>query len=309
MSARGSVLLVDDETKILNALASAVRADGHDVVAVTNPREAQRLLGQRLFDVLVVDNLMPELSGFDLHPRAERDEQRRRAAADRDHDRARHRRERDRGDAPRRLRLPAEAVRDRRAAGRDQPRARPPAAAHRAHLPDSRTRRRLQQLRHGRPQPADAGTEQDGGAGRAHEEHGADHRRDGNRQGAGGAGHPLPQLAARDAADQGELRGDSRSAARIGAVRPRARRVHRRDHEQEGQVRAGRWRHHLPRRDRHDERRPAGEAAARAAGARVRAARVRAHAESRRSASSPPPIAICARWSPTAGSRRISTTG
>ena len=66
MSVRGSVLLVDDETKILNALASAVRADGHDVVAITNPREAQRLLGQRLFDVLVVDNLMPELSGLDL---------------------------------------------------------------------------------------------------------------------------------------------------------------------------------------------------------------------------------------------------
>ena len=66
MSVRGSVLLVDDETKILNALASAVRADGHDVVAITNPREAQRLLGQRLFDVLVIDNLMPELSGLDL---------------------------------------------------------------------------------------------------------------------------------------------------------------------------------------------------------------------------------------------------
>ena len=66
MSVRGSVLLVDDETKILNALASAVRADGQDVVAVPNPREAQRLLGQRLFDVLVVDNLMPDLSGLDL---------------------------------------------------------------------------------------------------------------------------------------------------------------------------------------------------------------------------------------------------
>src|SRR5688572_520262 len=66
MSARGSVLLVDDETKILNALAAAVRADGHDVVAVTDPREAQRLLSQRLFDVLVVDNLMPELGGLDL---------------------------------------------------------------------------------------------------------------------------------------------------------------------------------------------------------------------------------------------------
>ena len=45
MTARGSILLVDDETKILNALAAALRADGHDVVAVTNPREAQRLLG------------------------------------------------------------------------------------------------------------------------------------------------------------------------------------------------------------------------------------------------------------------------
>src|SRR5687768_15511144 len=66
MPTRGAILLVDDETKILNAIASAVRADGHDVVAVANPREAQRLLSQRMFDVLVVDNLMPELSGLDL---------------------------------------------------------------------------------------------------------------------------------------------------------------------------------------------------------------------------------------------------
>ena len=62
----GSVLLVDDETKILNALASALRGEGHEVVATANPREALRLLGQRLFDVLVVDNRMPELSGLDL---------------------------------------------------------------------------------------------------------------------------------------------------------------------------------------------------------------------------------------------------
>jgi DNA-binding NtrC family response regulator len=66
MPARGAILLVDDEAKILNALAAAVRADGHDVVAVTDPREAQRLLSQRMFDVLVVDNLMPELGGLDL---------------------------------------------------------------------------------------------------------------------------------------------------------------------------------------------------------------------------------------------------
>ena len=46
---------------------------------------------------------------------------------------------------------------------------------------------------------------------------------------------------------------------------------------QEGQVRAGRRRHDLPRRDRHDEPGAPVEAAARAAGARVRAARLGAH--------------------------------
>ena len=57
---------------------------------------------------------------------------RRRAPADPDDDGARHGRERDRGDEARRARLPAEAVRDRRAAGGRAARARASAAAHRA---------------------------------------------------------------------------------------------------------------------------------------------------------------------------------
>jgi two-component system response regulator AtoC len=62
----GSILLVDDEAKIRNALAQALREDGHEVVALGNPREAQRLLARGAFDVLIVDNLMPELTGLDL---------------------------------------------------------------------------------------------------------------------------------------------------------------------------------------------------------------------------------------------------
>jgi DNA-binding NtrC family response regulator len=62
----GSILLVDDEAKILSALAGALRSEGHEVVATASAREAQRLLAQRVFDVLVVDNLMPELTGLDL---------------------------------------------------------------------------------------------------------------------------------------------------------------------------------------------------------------------------------------------------
>ncbi len=116
------------------------------------------------------------------------------------------------------------------------------------------------------------------------DEHRARHRRNGHRQGDGGARSSTHAARERDhAAHQGELRGHSRNAAGIRALRPRARRVHRR--------------HRSTKRGRFaladggtiflDEigtmsAAAAGEAAARAAGARVRAARRRAHAEGRR---------------------------
>jgi two-component system response regulator AtoC len=62
----GSVLLVDDETKIRDALARALREEGHEVLSTGCPREAQRLLTRGPFDVLLVDNLMPDLTGLDL---------------------------------------------------------------------------------------------------------------------------------------------------------------------------------------------------------------------------------------------------
>jgi two-component system NtrC family response regulator len=63
---RGAILLVDDEEKILRALGRALRDAGHAVVETTSPRHAQRLLAERAFDVLIVDNVMPELNGLDL---------------------------------------------------------------------------------------------------------------------------------------------------------------------------------------------------------------------------------------------------
>src|SRR3989449_7162938 len=62
----GSILLVDDEEKILKALSRALRDAGHEVVETTRPRGAQRLLTERTFDLLIVDNVMPEVSGLDL---------------------------------------------------------------------------------------------------------------------------------------------------------------------------------------------------------------------------------------------------
>ncbi len=66
VSQRGAILLVDDEEKILKALGRALRDQGHDVVETTSARQAQRLLGERSFDVFIVDNVMPEKSGLEL---------------------------------------------------------------------------------------------------------------------------------------------------------------------------------------------------------------------------------------------------
>src|SRR5262252_5281582 len=62
---RGSILLVDDEEKILKALGRALRDAGHRVVDTPSPREAQRLLAERAFDLLIVDNVMPKLGALD----------------------------------------------------------------------------------------------------------------------------------------------------------------------------------------------------------------------------------------------------
>src|SRR5215471_14293349 len=63
---RGSILLVDDEEKILKALGRALRDAGHRVVDTPSPRDAQRLLAERPFHPLIVDNVMPELGGLEL---------------------------------------------------------------------------------------------------------------------------------------------------------------------------------------------------------------------------------------------------
>src|SRR3954468_17775010 len=62
----GSILLVDDEEKILKALGRALREAGHEVVDTSRARHAQRLVAERTFDLFIVDNVMPEVSGLDL---------------------------------------------------------------------------------------------------------------------------------------------------------------------------------------------------------------------------------------------------
>jgi DNA-binding NtrC family response regulator len=62
----GSILLADDEEKILKTLGRALRDEGHDVVTTSSALEAQRLLLERPFDLLIIDYLMPDRTGLDV---------------------------------------------------------------------------------------------------------------------------------------------------------------------------------------------------------------------------------------------------
>jgi DNA-binding NtrC family response regulator len=62
----GTILLADDEERLLKALGRALREAGHDVVATSKSCEAQRLLAESTFDVLVIDHRMPERTGLEV---------------------------------------------------------------------------------------------------------------------------------------------------------------------------------------------------------------------------------------------------
>ena len=86
----------------------------------------------------------------------------------------------------------------------------------------------------------------------------------GHRQGSARARDSRDRTARRRTVRRGQLRRDSARADRIGAVRSRERRVHRRDARSRRLLRRGEQRHALPRRDRRAADRAPAESLARA---------------------------------------------
>ena len=133
--------------------------------------------------------------------------------------------------------------------------------------------------------------------------------RDRHRQGPRRARDPLRGSAAGAALRRAELRRAARHAARERALRPQARRLHRRPRRQEGPLRGRRRRHDLPRRDRRDGARHAGAPAARAAGRRDPPARLLRDAQGRRARHRRDEPRPAQGSSPKGASARTSTTG
>ncbi|OFW07616.1 MAG: hypothetical protein A3I61_17660 [Acidobacteria bacterium RIFCSPLOWO2_02_FULL_68_18] len=65
-STHGTILLADDEEKILKRLGRALREDGHDVAEAMTIPDARRHLAERAFDLVVVDNVMPGMTGLEF---------------------------------------------------------------------------------------------------------------------------------------------------------------------------------------------------------------------------------------------------
>ena len=273
------LLLVEDEAPLREAIAEQLTDRGYRVEQADSGEAAIAQLADFAFDIIITDLRLPGIDGSAVveaavgrYPRHHRDRRHRLRDGE----------GRGRGDQARRVGFRQQAVSDRRTAARARLRARAAAAEIGERVPARAARGALSLRGDRRQEPADEAALPAARDRRADQQHDSDHRRNRHRQGSRRARDSPQQPAAPAPVRRAELQRDSRDAARSGAVRPRARRVHRRGRQPAGAPRAGAQGHAVPRRSGHDERGAADEAAARAAGTRVRARRRFAHDQGRR---------------------------
>ena len=60
------ILLADDEQSIQTLLSFPLRKDGYDVVQASDGREALARFGEQVFDLVVLDVMMPRLDGLEV---------------------------------------------------------------------------------------------------------------------------------------------------------------------------------------------------------------------------------------------------
>lgn len=68
-----SVLVVDDEPSIVDAVATSLRYEGFDVVEATTGRAALAAAQTQSFDLLVLDVMLPDVDGFEIARRLRSD--------------------------------------------------------------------------------------------------------------------------------------------------------------------------------------------------------------------------------------------
>jgi response regulator RpfG family c-di-GMP phosphodiesterase len=61
-----SLLIVDDESRILSALRRSLRREGYEIVTAESGREALQVLEERAVDAILSDHKMPHMRGDQL---------------------------------------------------------------------------------------------------------------------------------------------------------------------------------------------------------------------------------------------------
>jgi len=64
--ATARILVVDDEPAITDSVAMALRYEGYNVALAHGGNEALALIAERPFDLLVLDVMLPDISGFEV---------------------------------------------------------------------------------------------------------------------------------------------------------------------------------------------------------------------------------------------------
>lgn len=70
----GTILIVDDHEMNRDLLARYLKRDGHTVVTAENGRQALAMLIMRKFDLVLLDLMMPEMTGFEVLARLRADD-------------------------------------------------------------------------------------------------------------------------------------------------------------------------------------------------------------------------------------------
>ncbi len=63
MSESPSLLIVDDEARILSALRRTLRREGYEIITVETAREALQVLDERPVDAILSDHKLPHMRG------------------------------------------------------------------------------------------------------------------------------------------------------------------------------------------------------------------------------------------------------
>jgi DNA-binding response OmpR family regulator len=63
---KARILIVDDEPLTLDLIRLTLTTDGFHVVAASSGKDALRLIAEQPFDLLMLDMMMPELTGHDV---------------------------------------------------------------------------------------------------------------------------------------------------------------------------------------------------------------------------------------------------